>query len=88
VRIAVTAVLLAVPGVLMGMPFPLGLSLASRTSTEIVPWAWGINGAASVLGSILVIFVAMGLGFGVAIGAAAGLYVIALLLAGSLAAGE
>jgi hypothetical protein len=83
-RIAVSAGLIALPGVFMGMPFPLGLSLASRSGLEIVPWAWGVNGAASVLGSILVIFAAMGLGFAAATGVAAGLYGLALILAGTL----
>ena len=78
VRVFVTVVLMAIPGVFMGMPFPVGLSVVSRLSQPVIAWAWGINGAASVLGSILVIFVAMGLGFTWALGVAGGLYLAAL----------
>ncbi|MEE8499093.1 MAG: hypothetical protein V3S27_00865, partial [Kiloniellales bacterium] len=33
----------------MGMPFPLGLARLSREAPALVPWAWGINGCASVV---------------------------------------
>ena len=77
-RVAVTAVMMAVPGVLMGMPLPTGLAAVSRVSRHFVPWAWGINGAASVLGAVLVVFVAMALGFTWAVVIAAALYAAAL----------
>ena len=37
----------------MGMPFPLGLTWIKKTFEQGIPWAWGINGCASVIGSIL-----------------------------------
>ena len=77
-RVAVTACMMAVPGVLMGMPLPTGLAVVARVSRHFVPWAWGINGAASVLGAVLVVFVAMALGFTWAVAIAAALYVAAL----------
>jgi hypothetical protein len=55
--------LLLVPlGLLMGMPLPLGMRLWHRDGSG-VPWAWGVNSATSVLGSLLAVVAAMNLGF-------------------------
>ncbi len=62
----------------MGMPFPLSLKKAGSLGPAVVPWAWGINGGASVLGSILCIVVAMAFGFKIVLALAALLYLIAL----------
>ena len=48
VRIATAASILGVLGVFMGMPFPIGMALASRKVRALAPWLWGINGATSV----------------------------------------
>ena len=85
-RVAATACMMAVPGVLMGMPLPTGLAVVSRVSRHLVPWAWGVNGAASVLGAVLVVFVAMALGFTWAVGIAAALYLAALAVISPLLA--
>jgi hypothetical protein len=45
----------------------------------MVSWAWGINGALSVLGATLAIFIAMNWGFGVTLMAASGTYLIGLI---------
>ena len=58
VRIAVSAALLAVPGVFMGMAFPLGLGLA-RNRPALTPWLWGVNGATSVCASVLAVAIAL-----------------------------
>lgn len=53
-------------GFLMGMPFPLALRLLDRVGPQwaaLIPWVWGINGATSVLGSILAITLAINFGF-------------------------
>ena len=47
----------------MGMPFPAGLRTASQSAPEIIPWAIGINGCASVIASIVTIILAMDIGF-------------------------
>src|SRR5438093_12086622 len=47
---------------LMGMPFPLALVRVAAARSALVPWAWGINGCASVLSAILAILLAMSLG--------------------------
>ena len=33
----------------MGMPFPLALRQLQTDDARIVPWAWGLNGFASVI---------------------------------------
>jgi hypothetical protein len=69
---------LAPLGFMMGMPMPLGINWLRRTSPALIPWAWGINGAASVLGSILTMVIAVNLGFNQALIVATGLYITAL----------
>lgn len=64
--ILLTIATLGPVGFLMGMPFPLGLRLLDRVGPEwgaLIPWVWGINGATSVLGSILAITLAINFGF-------------------------
>jgi len=51
-RAAVTMALLVPLGFAMGIPFPTGLREVGRWKGDIVPWAWGINGVVSVLGSV------------------------------------
>jgi hypothetical protein len=59
VRIVVAVSLLFPAGLLMGMAFPLGMKLASTRRRELTPWLWGLNGAASVLASVLSICIAL-----------------------------
>lgn len=76
-RVIFSIVLIALLGFFMGMPFPLGLSELSRTSPELIPLAWGINGYASVVSAILATLLAMQFGFTVLIFLAVLLYGIA-----------
>ena len=43
----------------MGLPFPLGLTRLAREAPAFVPWAWGLNGCASVLAAIGALLVAL-----------------------------
>ena len=52
-------------GLVLGIPMPTGLRLIRRRDPDLVAWAWGLNGALSVLGATLAIFLAMNWGFGV-----------------------
>jgi spermidine synthase len=63
VRIVIAALLVAVPGLLMGMLLPSGVRVANGLGSGVVPWGWGLNGSASVVGSILAIALAMNYGF-------------------------
>jgi len=74
-RIAAAAALTAPLALLMGMPMPAGLRLLHREAPAIIPWAWGLNGAASVLGSIMALLIALMSGFTVALATGAALYI-------------
>ncbi len=63
VRLGVSLVSLAPLGFLMGMPFPGGIALVDEVAPALIPWAWGINGCASVLSSILSMMLAISFGF-------------------------
>jgi spermine/spermidine synthase len=76
-RIAVAAAILIPFGVLLGFGLPGGMRLIDRIRPEIVAWAWGINGALSVVGATLAIFIAMNWGFTVTLSIAAVVYVLA-----------
>jgi hypothetical protein len=79
VRLAGAVLLLVPPGLLMGMAFPMGVA-AANTSRQILPWLWGINGAASVLASVAVAVVSLELGIAANLWIGAACYVIAGLL--------
>jgi hypothetical protein len=64
-RLVVTALLLAPLGFLMGVPFPKGLHaiLKPDGQSSQIPWAWAVNGAASVVASVLAALLALSFGF-------------------------
>ncbi len=76
-RVGMTVAWIAPLAFAMGMPFPTGLRLLGRSNASLMPWAFGINGAASVLASIVSIVVAMQWGFTAVFVAAALLYLLA-----------
>ena len=78
-RIAVTLALLLPLSTLMGMPLPAGIRMLADRSSAMVAWAWGINGATSVLGSALAILLAVSLGFTAVTVIASVFYAAALL---------
>jgi len=85
VRMLIAALALAPAGLLMGMPFPQGLHrlAASATHPEVLlPWAWGINGALSVVASVLAALLALSFGFDVVLLCGALCYAGAWLAAG------
>jgi spermidine synthase len=77
-RIAVAVVLVMLPGLAMGMMLPTGVRLVSSRHPEIIPWGWGLNGAASVFGSVGAMIVAMNLGARAALLVGAACYLLAL----------
>jgi hypothetical protein len=61
---ALIAVILTLPlGFFMGWMFPLGLRIVSINAGPLVPWAWAINGFASVIAPPLALMFSMSLGF-------------------------
>jgi SAM-dependent methyltransferase len=79
VRIGVTVAVLAPVGLALGMPFPLRLRALASESVTLVPWAWAVNGFASVGGSVVAVMIAMSAGFRATFAVAAACYAAALL---------
>ncbi len=85
-KLAISTLLLVPLGLVMGMPFPSGLTiLGSRTAGDnSIEWAWAMNAGSSVLGSVLAIVIAIRFGLSVTLACGAGAYLFALLLRGKL----
>ena len=62
-KIVLTNVLIAPLAVAMGVPFPLGLKRIAGQAPHFIPWAWGINGFASVVSAVLATLLAIQFGF-------------------------
>lgn len=80
VRVAV-AFMVMLPLAAMGMLFPLGLRQLGRAQAELLPWAWAINGCASVVATSLATMLALGAGLAALLLAAAACYALAALVA-------
>ncbi len=78
VRMLIAAAMLVPIGIALGIPMPTGMRILSARSPQLLAWAWGINGALSVLGATLAIFIAMNWGFRVALLTASGTYLFGL----------
>jgi hypothetical protein len=66
VRIFVAGAILFPLGFFMGMPFPLGMRLASAKSPALTPWLWGVNGATSVCATVISTIIAVDTGISTA----------------------
>jgi hypothetical protein len=55
IRAATTALLVCPIGLCLGVFLPTAIDLMKRTSPELVPWAWGVNGVFSVLAPLLAV---------------------------------
>jgi hypothetical protein len=85
-RCALAVALIALPGALMGMPFPTSLArgAAARDEEARGPWvaqAWVLNGYASVVGSVGAMIVAIAWSFTAVLAAAALCYALVAALA-------
>lgn len=89
-KLVISAALLVPLGFAMGMPFPSGLRALSHSSSSgglrecsqagAVEWAWAMNAASSVLGSVLAIVVAIQFGLNLTLACGAGAYLVAMAL--------
>lgn len=68
----------------MGMPMPAGIGALNRQRPELVCWAWGMNGVASVIATSAAIAVAMTAGYRAVVILAAAAYALAALAGRSL----
>ncbi|MDP9172197.1 MAG: hypothetical protein M3N54_16390, partial [Acidobacteriota bacterium] len=80
VKMLATILMIAPAGFVMGLPFPTGLRLLEQRHEPSVRWAWSLNAAASVMGSVgaLVLSLYMGLVGTLLTGGA--LYAVALVV--------
>jgi len=78
-KVLASVALLAPMAFCMGIPFPTGLQHVSDHLDALVPWAWGINGCASVVGATLATFTAVHIGFRGAVIIALTAYVVAVM---------
>ena len=62
-RIAISGLVIAPLAFLMGIPFPSGIAALESRRPALIPWAWGANGYASVVGSVGAALVALSWGF-------------------------
>ena len=79
-KVTLSLLLIAPLAFCMGMPFPIGLSRLAADAGDFIPWAWGLNGFASVLGASLATLLAIEFGFTILVLVALALYMIAAAL--------
>src|SRR5262245_34249381 len=63
VRALLTVVLVAPSGVLMGAMIPAMVRVLADTGSPLIPWGWGVNGATSVIGTVIATVIAIYGGF-------------------------
>lgn len=88
-RLLITIVLIAPVGFLMGIPFPAGLSQI-RTIKEqnpdagdwMISYVWGVNGASSVIATILASLISLSCGFNLTFVAGTFCYLLAFFIIG------
>ena len=79
-KVAISIALIAPLAFFMGMPFPLGLRQLAQEAPSFIPWAWGINGFASVVSAVLATLLAIEFGFTAVLALALVVYALAALL--------
>ena len=79
-RLALTTVMVGTLSFFLGWPFPIGLREISGRFPSLVPWAWGINGCASVIGAVLGKMISMSVGLRMTMLVAALLYLFSALV--------
>jgi MFS family permease len=80
VKMLLTVLLIAPAGFVMGMPFPTALARLEGWQPDSLRWAWSLNAASSVLGSVGALICAIYLGLTMTLLVGGLLYLIALLV--------
>jgi hypothetical protein len=62
-KVVFSFILVMPAGALMGLPFPLGVSVLGKAAPRLVPWAWAVNGCFSVLAPVFATMLALSAGF-------------------------
>ncbi|MBN2406605.1 MAG: hypothetical protein JXJ19_02810 [Elusimicrobia bacterium] len=80
-KVFLSTLIIAPLGLILGMPFPIAIKMINdERNAMIIPWAWSVNSAASVMGSIITLVIAMSYGFNAAILTGSAIYTAALFL--------
>ncbi|MGB6018430.1 MAG: hypothetical protein WBF77_02440 [Sulfurimonadaceae bacterium] len=79
IKIAASVLIIAPLAFAMGIPFAMGLSELGRHSEALIPWAWGVNGCASVISAVAATLVAIHFGFTVVMATSLLFYLAAYL---------
>ena len=76
----IAGIITALLAFFMGMMLPLGFHrLGQNNMGHIIPWCWAVNGAFSVLATIIAIYLAIIFGFSVVLLIGAIVYLVALV---------
>ena len=76
-KISIAILAIAPAAFCLGIPFPTGLSALSSSRPGLIPWAWGVNGAVSVTGTVLARLLSISAGYSIVLVAAVILYALA-----------
>jgi spermidine synthase len=76
IRIGISIAVIMPLGFLLGFAFPTGLRLVEVVDRQPTPWFWGINGATSVLASVLAVMFSMAFGINVTMLLSAACYLL------------
>jgi len=79
-RFLVSALIIAPPAFFMGIPYPNGLASLQETKPSLLPWAWGMNGGLSLVGSATARLLSVANGFPVLLKLGIGIYLMVGLL--------
>ena len=88
VKVAAAFALIAPLATLMGMPFPRALARLNAVDPSLLPWAWGINGCASVIGAVLATLLGIHFGHTAVTLAGVVLYLVAAAAVSRMAPGH
>jgi spermidine synthase len=88
VKLLLSGAVLVPLGFFMGMPFPIGLKRLMSSGNSGVEWAWAMNAAASVLGSVAAMIIAIHFGLSITLFCAGIAYVLAAACSAKLGLGS
>ena len=80
IRALLSVTLIFPLGMMLGTALPLGIRLLEKDGPTMIPWAWGVNGACSVMGSVIAWGLSLNFGYTVTICLAALMYAVCLLI--------
>ncbi len=78
IRVAVALAVILPVGFALGAAMPLGMKWATAKDPKMGPWLWGVNGAASVCGSVIAVVISLFAGISASFAAGFVCYLVAL----------